>query len=94
MPGTRGRIVAATLDTVADAIDMYVARASAGLGGVTTTTGGGLRGGHFVVGPHALRLHGAVYVPGVTVSGTLRVHEDGSYAGPLRVNGPERWTGP
>lgn len=88
VPGTRGRIVAATLDTVADAIDMYVARASAGLGGVTTTTGGGLRGGHFVVGPHALRLHGAVYVPGVTVSGTLRVHEDGSYAGPLRVNGP------
>lgn len=86
--GARGRVVTATLDTVADAIDMYVARASAGLGDPYVITGGGLRGGHFAVDPRTLRLDHAVYVPGVKVTGELLLYDDGSYIGPLRVDGP------
>ncbi len=87
--GTRGRVVTATLDTVADAIDMLVARWTAGLDhDALPTRGGGLRGGRYALDFDSLRLDHAVYVPGVTVTGTLAFYDDGSYIGPLRVNGP------
>lgn len=88
VPGVRGRIVTATLDTVADAIDMYLARANAGLSSAVVTRGGGLRGGRFTVDPRTLRLDRAVYVPGVRVTGSLLLYDDGSYGGPLRIDGP------
>jgi hypothetical protein len=81
--GTRGRVVAAVLDSVVDA---RVAALQSLYAGFRRLAGGGLRGGSFSASADGsrLRLRGYSYVPGVRVSGVLRTGGDG-LAGLVRV---------
>lgn len=71
-----GQVATATAMTIED------------LFGQTSFSGGGLRGGFWMPGPHGLVLHGMVDVPGVSVSGEIgEAHSIASISGHLRVHG-------
>lgn len=87
LPGERGRVLRAVLDTAVEARFSALEAIFAGL----RPQGGGLRGGSFsgveeFYGP--LRLRDYQYVPGVRLSGTLEVRDDGRrVSGTVRVAG-------
>jgi pimeloyl-ACP methyl ester carboxylesterase len=91
IPGRRGRVVAAVLDTVRDA---RIAATQALWAGYRRLRGGGLRGGSFsgTLDAQRLRLGGYKYVEEVRVSGSLRAAGNG-YRGRLRVEGPANLDG-
>jgi pimeloyl-ACP methyl ester carboxylesterase len=83
--GTRGRALFAVIDTAADSRLTTLQLLFAGL----DTRGGGLHGGSFSGGSALdgpLRLRNYAYVPGLRVTGSLRVSE-GTLAGTVRVSG-------
>jgi hypothetical protein len=51
--------------------------------GQTSFSGGGLRGGYWTLQPDGFALHGMIDVPGVALSGTIRVGHDTT--GPLPI---------
>jgi len=88
--GTRGRVLFAVLDTAADSRMTALQLLFAGL----DVRGGGLHGGSFSgqsALDGALRLRDYAYVPGLRVTGTLRVSE-GTLAGTVRVSGKAHGT--
>jgi hypothetical protein len=83
--GDRGRALFAVLDTAADARLSVLQALYAGL----EVRGGGLHGGRYTAGSAIegrIRLHRYAYVPGLRVSGTLKVNE-GELTGTVRVTG-------
>jgi pimeloyl-ACP methyl ester carboxylesterase len=83
--GERGRALFAVLDTAADARLSVLQALYAGL----DVRGGGLHGGYYTAGSAIeghIRLHRYAYVPGLRVTGTVRVNE-GELTGTLRVSG-------
>ncbi len=87
--GVRGRALFAVMDTAADALTTLLAHYYAGL----PERGGGLRGGSFSGGETALRLRRYAFVPGLRVSGRLRLTRTGVPVGRLRVDGPRGTSG-
>ncbi|MES1171198.1 MAG: alpha/beta fold hydrolase [Actinomycetota bacterium] len=89
--GDRGRVLFAALDTVVDA---QVSALQTLYAGYSHLQGGGLRGGRFAAssdGTH-LRLHRYELVPGLRLSGVLRM-SDRTDAGTVTVDGPGRLDG-
>jgi pimeloyl-ACP methyl ester carboxylesterase len=86
VPGDRGRLLYATLDTL---IDAQISALQTLYAGYTKIQGGGLRAGNFAASGDGsqLRLHGYELVPGVAVSGALRATSSGD-AGRVTVDGP------
>jgi pimeloyl-ACP methyl ester carboxylesterase len=83
--GDRGRALFAVLDTAADARLSVLQALYAGL----EVRGGGLHGGYYTAGSAIegrIRLHRYAYLPGLRVSGTVRVNE-GELTGTVRVTG-------
>jgi pimeloyl-ACP methyl ester carboxylesterase len=68
--GVSGKTTVAALDTIAD-VRVAVAALIFNYGGVPVGRFGGLRGGYMTVSSTGVRLHGVVYIPGVTVSGLI-----------------------
>jgi pimeloyl-ACP methyl ester carboxylesterase len=87
VPGARGRVVFAALDTIADA---QIAALQTLYAGFTKVQGGGLRAGRFSASSNGarLRLRGYALVPGVRVSGSLKTGAEGDDAGTVTVDGP------
>lgn len=86
VPGLAGRVVSATVDTIADAQNTALQTLFAGF---TPVRAGGLRGGWVSAPPtiQSLRLHRYALVPGLAVSGRLRAGSGGG-RGVLRIAGP------
>jgi pimeloyl-ACP methyl ester carboxylesterase len=86
VPGNRGRVVFATLDTIFDA---QVSALQTVYAGFAHVQGGALRGGRFSASADGarLRLHQYALVPGLTVSGSLRA-SDSADVGSVKVDGP------
>jgi hypothetical protein len=86
VPGARGRVLFAALDTIVDA---QIGALETIYAGYSHIQGGGLRGGRFAASASGarLRLHGYELVPGLAISGALRASatED---AGTVTVDGP------
>jgi pimeloyl-ACP methyl ester carboxylesterase len=83
--GDRGRALFAVLDTAADARLSVLQALYAGL----EVRGGGLHGGYYTAGSAIeghIRLHHYAYVPGLRVTGAVRVTE-GELTGTLQVSG-------
>jgi pimeloyl-ACP methyl ester carboxylesterase len=83
--GDRGRALFAVLDTAADSRLSVLQALYAGL----EVRGGGLHGGYYDAGSAIegrIRLHHYAYVPGLRVTGTLRVNQ-GEMTGTVRVTG-------
>ena len=83
--GDRGRALFAVLDTAADARLSVLQALYAGL----EVRGGGLHGGYYTAGSAIeghIRLHRYSYVPGLQVSGTVRV-SGGELTGTVKVAG-------
>ena len=83
--GDRGRALFAVLDTAADARLSVLQALYAGL----DVRGGGLHGGFFTAGSAIegrIRLHRYAFVPGLRVTGSLRV-DQGEPTGTVRVTG-------
>jgi len=75
--GLPGRTLHAVLLTLADFTRQFSAQlferlSSAGMFGVQSLRGGGLRAGYFDFNAGVLRFHGYSYVPGVRISGTVK----------------------
>jgi pimeloyl-ACP methyl ester carboxylesterase len=87
--GLRGRALFAALDSVADARTMMFINYYAGL----STRGGGLRGGSFAATDTSLRLRRYAYMPGLRLSGRLRLGDAGELSGRVRVDGPRGASG-
>jgi pimeloyl-ACP methyl ester carboxylesterase len=99
--GKRGRTIAAVAAASADTLKQAIARGALG----TPLEGGGLRGGHFqgsLTGSVlTVQLHRLVYVPGVRVTGTIRLDlasnnapsADVSVAGRAAAKGTLRFRG-
>ncbi len=89
--GRRGQIVAGVAMTVRDARASALQSLFGGFTGVLQ--GGGLRGGSFHAAPRGAGLHISLdryaYVPGLRVSGRLRL-SDGAATGRVRVDAPGR----
>jgi pimeloyl-ACP methyl ester carboxylesterase len=86
VPGARGRVLFAALDTIVDA---QIGALQTIYAGYSHIQGGGLRGGRFAASASGarLRLHGYELVPGLAVSGALRA-SDTEDAGTVTVDGP------
>jgi pimeloyl-ACP methyl ester carboxylesterase len=83
--GDRGRALFAVLDTAADARLGVLQALYAGL----EVRGGGLHGGYYTGGSALeghIRLHHYAYVPGLQVTGTVRISE-GELTGTMQVSG-------
>ncbi len=89
LPGKRGRTVNAALATVFDGFgSVLVSLLEADLDAPPRQlTAGGLRGGWVGADARGLTFHRMVYVPGVTVSGAMRLSGEG-FTARLRVGGP------
>lgn len=106
--GKRARTLTAVGRTIDD-VSLGLLLASGSAGSSSVVRGGGLRAGRFrfkvegldpasVLGPGddfsvVLKLFGVVYVPGVRVSGTLRLDGDLKLAGRVRITGGAPATG-
>jgi hypothetical protein len=90
--GPRGRVVFATLDTVADA---QVTALETLYAGFLRLRGGGLRGGSFDAPDtlDSIRLDDYALVQGVEVTGRLSILDGGATTGSVRVDGPGRLDG-
>ncbi|HEU4975846.1 MAG TPA: alpha/beta hydrolase [Baekduia sp.] len=90
--GVAGRVIGATLDTIADAQNTALQTLFAGFPEVHA---GGLRGGWVSAPPTVarMRLHRYALVPGVAVSGTVRAGRHGGGFGTLTVDAPGRLDG-
>jgi pimeloyl-ACP methyl ester carboxylesterase len=87
--GVRGRALFAVLDTATDARTTMFANYFSGL----PMRGGGLRGGSFRATDDTLQLRRYAYVPGLRLSGRLRLTDDGDLTGRVRVDGPRGTSG-
>jgi pimeloyl-ACP methyl ester carboxylesterase len=86
VPGEAGRTVTAVRATLADAVIATIAASFTTSGPFDAVHVGGLRAGHAVGPPFGVMvLHGMSYVPGVTVSGRLKLLEGDGH---LEVSGP------
>jgi pimeloyl-ACP methyl ester carboxylesterase len=84
--GSRGRVLFATLDTLADA---QISALQTLYAGFSPVQGGGLRRGWFTAaaGADRIRLHRYSYLPGLSVSGEIRLTGT-TVVGTLRIAGP------
>ena len=83
--GRPGRTLSAVALTLVDSLDQVFSAALLASADQNVLHVGGLRAGYARAGRRTLELHGIQYVPGVRVSGTLRIGRD--VTGVLRVSG-------
>jgi pimeloyl-ACP methyl ester carboxylesterase len=88
VPGRRGEVVAAVGDTLDDASNAFIAA----LFEDTVISFGGLRGGWGRADGSNLTLHGFSYVPGVKLTGRLKLGTSG-LRGTLRITAPSHLGG-
>jgi pimeloyl-ACP methyl ester carboxylesterase len=90
--GRPGRTLGAVLLTFADTGAALLAQLPSAIAEIVergTASAGGLRGGYVSLGVDGIRLHHAVYVPGVIVDGGIRFVSSGAgLAATFRVSGP------
>ncbi len=84
-PPTLGEVPAASRSRVAEQVAAAAAMTLEDLFGQTSFSGGGLRGGSWALQLQGFVLHGMLDVPGVALSGNIRV--GGGTTGPLEIAG-------
>jgi len=84
VPGRRGRALFGVLDTTIDVRVAMFAHLYSGL----PMRGGGLRGGSFSATDTGIRLRRYAYVPGLRLTGRLRLSNEATVSGRVQVDGP------
>jgi pimeloyl-ACP methyl ester carboxylesterase len=87
-PGHRGRTLAAMKLTLRDVAEDSLTALVFGPSGAERAHGGGLRAGRYEISPDStLELHGVSYVPGVRVTGRIKLFLERHMSGRLRIGG-------